>query len=223
MNQTNQISNAKFFSTQKIVILSLMCAIAYISAIVIRVPIVSFLTYDPKDIIIVLAGFIFSPIYSLIISILVSFIEMVTVSDSGPVGLMMNVLATAIFSLIATFFYKKNNSHKSIIMGLIIASLSMTAFMVVWNYIITPFYLGVPRSAVLDMLVPIIIPFNVIKSVLNSCIILVIYKPVLLALQRNKVISKKEQKGSFNINIIIISILLIISCVLVILAFNNII
>lgn len=225
MNQSNKITKSNFFTTQRLVIISLLCAVAYISSIVIRVPFGSFLSYDPKDIIIVVSGFIFSPIYSLLISVIVSLVEMVTVSDSGPIGMLMNVLASCIFSLISTFFYKKNNSHKSVITGLVVATISMTGFMMLWNYIITPFYLGVSRDAVVDMLVPIILPFNLVKAVLNSSIILIIYKPIISALLKNKIITSKndDTNKTINFNILIISTLLIISCILVILIFNGVI
>lgn len=226
MNNLNTNTNLKTFTTQKLVLMALMCALAYISTVFIRVPVVSFLTYDPKDVIIVISGFIFSPLHSILVSVIVSLVEMVTVSDSGPIGLLMNVFASCIFSLIATVFYKKDSNNKSIILGLSLASISMTGFMLIWNYLITPFYLGVPRSAVIDMLVPIILPFNLIKSILNSCIILLIYKPVINSLYKNKIISNhniSSNKNNKSIPIIIISILLILTCIFIILVYNKII
>lgn len=226
MNYSNINPKTKTFSTQKIVILALMCAVAYVLTVLIRVPVVSFLTYDPKDIIIVLAGFIFSPIYSVIVSLVVSLIEMVTVSNSGPIGLIMNVMAGCTFALTASIFYKKSKSNKSVVFGFIVASISMTVFMLAWNYLITPFYLGTPREAVVDMLVPIILPFNLIKSALNSCIILLIYKPIINSLRNNKLIDLNKQSkdnNSTNIPIMIISAFIIVTCIFIILVLNKVI
>lgn len=226
MNNSITNQNSKTFYTQKLVLLSLMCAIAYISTVFIHVPVVSFLTYDPKDVIIVITGFIFSPIQSIIVSVIVSLVEMVTISDTGPIGLIMNVFASCIFSLIASIFYHKKNTNKSIITGLIISSISMTSFMLIWNFLITPFYLGIPRSAVIDMLIPVILPFNLIKCILNSCIILLIYKPIIKSLQKNKIISSTNNSSnskSHNIPIFIIAILLLLTCIFIILVLNNVI
>ena len=44
---------------------------------------VLFLKYEPKDIIIACAGLIYGPLSSLAVSLVVSFAEMITVSDTG--------------------------------------------------------------------------------------------------------------------------------------------
>ena len=77
-------------TVKKITTLAMLAAMAYIVMAFIRIPIMPaapFLEYDPKDILFVIAGFLFGPIESLIIVVLVCLIEMVTVSTSGPIGL----------------------------------------------------------------------------------------------------------------------------------------
>ena len=54
----------------------------------------------------------------------------------------------------------------------------MVASMCVWNIIFTPIFMGTPRSVVAQMIVPIILPFNVIKSGVNSFITFLIYKKI---------------------------------------------
>ena len=49
--------------------------------------------------------------------------------------------------------------------------LVMAAVMVGWNFIVTPFYMGVPREAVLAMILPVILPFNLLKAAVNSVVI----------------------------------------------------
>lgn len=69
--------------TKKIAITGMLCAIAYVMVLVGRIPIVLFLKYDPKDIIITLGGLIWGPSTSCLVSVIVSFIEMLTISDKG--------------------------------------------------------------------------------------------------------------------------------------------
>ncbi len=69
--------------TKKLTVIAMMTAIAYIVVFFIRIP-VSFLTLDPKSTVIVIAGFMIGPMAALIISVIVSFLEMITVSATGP-------------------------------------------------------------------------------------------------------------------------------------------
>ena len=48
--------------TQRIALIGMFCAIAYALMVVGRVPVVLFLKYDPKDVIITIGGFIFCPL-----------------------------------------------------------------------------------------------------------------------------------------------------------------
>ena len=61
----------------------------------------------------------------------------------------------------------------------------MTGLMLLWNYFITPLYMGYPREAVAAMLLPVFLPFNLIKSALNAALTMLIYKPVSRALKRS--------------------------------------
>ena len=50
--------------------------------------------------------------------------------------------------------------------------------MIPLNLIFTVRFLGVPREAVMAMLLPTIIPFNLIKAGINSVVTFVVYKSV---------------------------------------------
>lgn len=64
----------------------------------------------------------------------------------------------------------------------------MTALMLAWNFLITPLYMGVPRQAVADMLLPVFLPFNLLKGLINAAAALLIYKPISRTLRRAKLI-----------------------------------
>ncbi len=80
--------------TKRITTTAMLCAVAYVVVVVGRVPVVLFLKYDPKDIIITLGGLIWGPMTSLIVSVIVSLIEMVTISENGVLGCIMNIIST---------------------------------------------------------------------------------------------------------------------------------
>ena len=52
----------------------------------------------------------------------------------------------------------------------------MTATMVAWNYLISPLYMGVSREVVAAMLIPVFLPFNAIKSVINAVVIFAVWQ-----------------------------------------------
>lgn len=174
--------------TKKIAILAMLCAIAYVVMVVGRVPVVLFLKYDPKDVIITLGGFMYGPLAAFTISAVVSIVEMITVSGTGPIGCIMNIISSCTFACVAAFIYKKNPTYKNAIIGLVLGVVTMTIGMMLWNYLVTPIYMGIPRDAVVELLLPAFLPFNLLKGFLNLVLTLVIYKPVLriLKLEKNK-------------------------------------
>lgn len=170
--------------TTKLVLIGLLSAVAFVFVLFGRIPMVLFLNYDPKDIVIAIGGFILGPLSALFISICVSFLEMISISADGVIGFLMNVIASASFACTASYVYRKNGSRKNAAIGLILGMLLMTAMMIFWNYIVTPVYLKIPRQAVVDLLVPAILPFNLIKGSINALITVFLYKPITLGLRR---------------------------------------
>ncbi len=208
--------------TQKITAIGMLCAFAYVVMVLGRIPIIMFLKYDPKDVIITLGGYMFNPITAFIISTIVSLIEMFTVSDTGFIGLVMNIISTCAFACTAAAVYKRKRTILGVIIGLVFGSVLMTVIMLLWNYLITPIYMGYPRETVAAMLVPVFLPFNLIKSGLNIAFTLLLYKPMQTALQKSNLINTvEEQQKSRYISLILVSLLLLATCVFFILVLKG--
>lgn len=210
--------------TKTLTLTAMFCALAFAMTAVIRIPVVLFLKYDPKDIIITLCGFILGPLSAIIVSVVTSLIEMVTISDTGPIGCVMNIISSCSFAFTAALVYKKKKTLSGAAIGLLLGCVAMTAVMLVWNYCVTPLYMGYPREAVAELLLPAFLPFNLIKSGLNAAFAFLLYKPVVGALRKTHLIPEStSKKTKANIPMIIISALIIVTCVLVILSMNKII
>ena len=212
--------------TKKITIIGMLCAVSYLVMMVGRVPLVpavSFLKYDPKDVIIVIGGFIFGPMVSFLISLIVSVVEMLSVSETGIIGLIMNVIATCSFACIAAFVYKKKHTMSGAILGLGLGIICMTAVMLLWNYFITPIYMGYTREAVVELLLPAFLPFNLIKGGINLGITLLVYKPIVTALRKAHLIHESENtdKKSTYIGTIVVSSFILVSCILFVLVMKG--
>ena len=202
--------------------IAMMCAFAYVIMLVARIPVVLFLKYEPKDVIITIGGFIFGPFTSFLISIVVAFIEMITVSETGIIGFIMNVLSTCCFACTAAYFYKKKHTKSGAVLGLVIGIFITTGVMLLWNYFIAPFYMGYPREAIAELLLPAFLPFNLLKGGLNTALTLLLYKPIVGALRKSNMIAFSSaptqtlNKGK-RIGVTLIAILLLITCILFVL------
>ena len=169
----------KHEKTRRLAVTAMLCALAYAAVAVARIPItpVEFLKYEPKDVIIAIGGFLYGPLAALSISAIVSLIEMLTISSTGWIGFVMNVLSSVAFSGIAALVYRKKRTLGGAVLGLCLGVMCMAGTMVLWNYLITPLYMGTSRADVAAMLLPIILPFNLLKGCLNGALTALLYRP----------------------------------------------
>jgi len=216
-----------FTKTKTLTTLGGFAAIACVLMIVVRIPVVLFLSYEPKDVAIVMAGFIFGPVAVLALSLVVSFVEMVTISNTGPLGFIMNVISTCAFACTAAVIYKRRKTLAGAVVGLVCGVVLATAAMMLWNYIIVPIYMGLPREAVAGMLLPVFLPFNLVKGGLNMALTLLLYKPLIKALRSARLIPEGETQlvatQSGKLGVFLVAGLVLISCILVVLVLQGII
>ena len=202
----------------------MLSAIAYLVMVVGRVPVILFLKYDPKDVIITLGGLIWGPLTAFAVSVMVSLIEMFTVSETGILGCIMNIISTCSFACTAAVIYKKKRTLAGAVIGLAVGSVAMIVIMLLWNYLITPIYMGYPREAVAKMLIPVFLPFNALKAWLNAGFTFLLYKPIVTALRKSGIISMSESKNKINaLGFILLAVAIIVTCILIILSMNGII
>ncbi len=186
----------KHSKTKKLTVLAMLCALAYVAMCFLRFPVVLFLKYEPKDVIITIGGFLYGPLAAFVVSTVVSFLEMLTVSDTGWIGMIMNILSTCSFSCTAAFFYKKRHNLSGAITGLLVGTVLMVAVMLGWNYVLTPIYMGQSRSDIAAMLVPVFLPFNLIKGGLNGAFTALLYRPLVQGLRKAGLFPKSTYTGS---------------------------
>lgn len=211
-------------STKKITTVGMLCAMAVIANFIIHFPIipaVSFLKYDPKDIIIVIAGFIFGPLTTLIMSAITSVLE-IMYRGGTILDVLMNMISTCTFAITASYVYKRNHTKKGAIIGLTLGVIACTISMLIWNYVVDPIYFQMPRSAVIVML-PAIGLFNVIKCGLNMAITLFLYKPIVTILRNTNLVEKNSQTASLSHDIMILAAFILLTAIVLTLSFQGII
>ena len=203
---------------QYLACVAMFVAVSYVAVLAAKpIPnVAGFLSYEPKDAVIVIAGFLFGPLTAFIVSVLTSLIEMVTVSGTGLYGFLMNVVSTCAFAVPAAFIYSRFRSLKGALIGVAAGVLSVAGCMVLWNYIITPFYMGVPREQVAGMLATVFLPFNLVKGGINAGLAMLLYKPVVTALRAAGLAapSSSGQKGRFSPGFTLLAIAVLATFVL---------
>ena len=204
-------------NTKSFAVLGMLSAIAFIAKLISSVfPMVSgFLSFDLKDVIIVITGFMMGPLASVLVTVVVSFVEMVTISSTGPIGFVMNVLASSAFACTASLIYHRNRKMSGAVTGLVAGVLAMTAVMILWNWLITPIYMGVPREVVEGMLLPVFLPFNLIKGGINATLAMLLYKPIVDALRKAKLLEEGGAgKRTTKWGVIAVSLVLLVTFIL---------
>ena len=100
----------------------------------------------------------------------------------------MNILCVTCFVLPAALMYHKKRTYPVAIAGLVLSIIAATLAAIVGNLILTPMWLGVPLDAVIAMIIPILIPFNFLKGLINAVLTFIIYKSI-----SNLITPKKDQ------------------------------
>ena len=215
---------------RKLTTLSILCAIAFLLTFLayvmpVFIPAAPFLNYEPKDVIIMIAGFLYGPLAVIPMSIVVSMLEM-PFSGTSVIGLVMNVISTCTFACTAAVIYKRWRTILGACIGLGCGVIVMTGVMLLWNYLITPLYMFPPemvaqgREIVKAMLLPAFLPFNFVKGCLNAALTILLYKPISAALIKSNMLPVPEDSekspAKVHIGIIIVALFVIATCVLII-------
>ncbi len=189
MNEKNKnmTQEARKEKTKKLAKMGMLVAISIVLVSLIHFPIfpaAPYLEYDPADIPILIGTFAFGPLAGLALTVITAIIQGVTVSAAGGIyGIIMHILATGAFVIVAGVVYGKKKTRKRALIGMALGILLMTAIMVPANLFVTPYFLGVPRAAIVPVL-PFIVGFNLIKGTINGIVTFFLYKRISRFLHR---------------------------------------
>lgn len=214
----------KKIDIKKVILAGLFCAIAYILTFVFRFH-VAFLTFDFKDTIIAIASLILGPIYGVAISLVVAFIEMITVSGTGFYGFIMNFAASAVFSLVIGLIYKYKRTFFGALAAVATAFFAVVCCMILLNLFVTPYYMGTNIKEVIAIIPTLLLPFNICKYVINGCAILILYKPFTKLLKKAKLMvpsgETKMVSAKSTITFIVCIILIVLAVTYIMLQLNG--
>ena len=166
-------------NTRKLTTMAMLIAVAVVLVMTVHIMIINPLEYDPGDIPILISGFLFGPVAGLAVTAITCVIQGLTVSAaSGPWGILMHFAATGSFVLVSSLIYHRNKTLKNAVIGLACGGIISTALMIPLNIVVQPLWNGVPVEAVKQMIIPVLLPFNVIKVAINGSLTFLLYKPI---------------------------------------------
>ncbi len=133
------------------------------------------LQYDPSGIVTLTVALMYGPAAGIVVQ-LVSWIPKLIMS---PLGSLLTFVAMIGAVLVVGLIYKKFHNLKGAIVSLVLGSIVFICLAIAMNFLITPIYSpGVTVEAVAGMVVPILLPFNLIKCGINGVATGLLYKPV---------------------------------------------
>ena len=177
-NQNAELKNTNRWSTKQLVTMALMCAIAILLSFVEFpiMPAASFLKLDIALVPSAVVGFAFGAGPGVLVGI-VSAVAHGAITGNW-VGCLMNIIVACAFVIPASAIYKRNRTFKGAIIGLVVSTVCLVVAAIVANLVVDPIFYGMPFDAVTALIVPAILPFNIIKGIVVSILTALVYKSI---------------------------------------------
>ena len=165
--------------TYKLALMAMYAAISVLAVALIRIPLVPaapFLVYDMADIPILLATLTLGGPAGGLVLLVVCLIQAFLMGGEGWVGFVMHFVSPGAMIVIYSLIHRNWKGLVGSLVAALLATVAMTLVMIPMNLWLTVVFMGTPRSVVVDMLIPAIIPFNLIKAGLNSFLTVAVYQ-----------------------------------------------
>ena len=169
-----------YFTASRIAKLALLTALAYVVTFL-EFPIfpaAPFLQLDFSNVFVLLGGFLYGPLASVIVSLLKECLSLLD-SGTGGIGELANFLINFAFYIVPTLVYRYRKGLKWVIPMLAVGVvLQIGAGLLVNRYINFPLYMGAGAAASFAALWWYIILFNLIKGAAVSAVTVLLYKRI---------------------------------------------
>lgn len=173
------------YTTKRLTYLAVLAALSLVLELTIHFPIVPaapFLLYAPGDLPMLFASIILGPLEAILITASTSVFFALITGEGGPWGVLMHFIASGTFVLVFYLVFRgvfllrgKRDSIVRLLLALLLATVARAGIMIPTNLIVTPIYLKIPVENVKAMLLPAIIPFNLIYGAINTAVFYGLY------------------------------------------------
>ena len=187
-NRNVTLENTNRWSTKQLVTMALMCAIAILLSFIEfpLFPAASFLKLDISFVPSAVMGFAYGIGPGVLVGVACAVVH--GIITGNWVGCLMNIIACSAFVIPAAVIYKRNHTFKGAMIGLVVSIVCLVVAACIANLIIDPLFYGMPFDVVAGLIVPAILPFNIIKGIVISVLTGIVYKSI-----SNLITPTKEQ------------------------------
>lgn len=177
-NDNHSTTSGGAWSTRRIATTALFCALAFVLTFV-EIPIfppAPWLMYDPSGIVAFVAALAFGPSTGAIVVILPWVLK--TLFSFNVWGHLMAIVAGMALCVPAAIIARRVGGTRGLIAGMVVGAVIALATCIGGNIVVTPLYTAVSTADVIAMIVPILLPFNALKIVINCVVTALIQKPI---------------------------------------------
>ncbi|WP_294547189.1 ECF transporter S component [uncultured Pseudoflavonifractor sp.] len=182
---------------KKDILATLLGTLAFLIMLLVSIPVIpaaTFLKYDPSGFLLLLSGALLGPACGVLSCFIKGFLYFIT--GAGNIfGVTSDFLANIIFMIPAVLVMRRGGgSVKASAAGCALGTVLATLAMIPINLVVLRLELGLMPDAVMAMMIPAILPFNLLKGVLNSVIYFLAGRPLsrLVARRSERVGSGRE-------------------------------
>lgn len=175
-NGTASKRRKRRFTTLQLVTIAVFTAVAAaLSFLEIPImPTAPWLKYDPSGAVSLVVSLVFGPVPGGFVAVLSWIPRLFT----NPIGAIMNVAAALSMILPAGYIYQRSHTISGAVKGMGVGIVLSVVVSIVLNFIATPLYFGGSVADVMKLIIPALIPFNLLKLFINCGITLLVYKTV---------------------------------------------
>lgn len=169
-SENNSFLLSRSNQVKRLVFDGVFAALGVVLMLLIRIPLLPaapWLLYEAGDIPAIIGGLIVGPVHGLLILLVICLVQMVTPNSWGIYGLVMHLTSTGVLVLLSSIAWNRTRRQAPLIIALVAGALLMTAIMIPMNLWITPLLFKMPVEEVIKMIVPVLLPFNLLKGGIN--------------------------------------------------------
>ncbi|MCH3967636.1 MAG: ECF transporter S component [Atopobiaceae bacterium] len=164
------------WNTRRIATCALFVAVAIVASFI-ELPIfpaAPYLKYDPSGIVCLVAGLAFGPATGALVCVLMWLPHLFV----DPFGALMGIVAAVSLTVPTALVYQHIHTRRGAVIGMAVGAVVCLAACIGGNLVVTPLYSAVSVDQVAAMIVPILLPFNLLKIAINCVVTFLVYKSV---------------------------------------------
>lgn len=193
-----------YFTATRIAYMAIFTALSYLLYMPFLefaiIPAVDFLKIDFSNSFVMIAGFALGPVAGLVVGVLKEILHALTFSSTVGIGELANIIVMLPYVLIPSITYKKFKGIKTVLVTLAIGCVCQTLLSFPVNYFLNfPFYFQFNWEAGMSFFMSVwywVLLFNLVKTVLISVVVILIYKPLSRLIKLTNAKFSKRKKSA---------------------------